>query len=352
MTVKTAVIGCGPAARNQHLPALQLNPDAKLVALCDLNADALRQVSVDGVATYTDIEKLVETESLDSVHVCTPPQTRVDIAETVMPHDINVLFEKPLAASVSDAERIAELAAKHDVLASVVHNKLFTPHFRYAQQRVDGGDVGDVIATDVIYGSDADLTDTHRDTWVNELPGGEIGEGLPHRIYMALAFCDGLGDVECISYRNLENVDDVAFDGVCIQMKDKSGNQLVTVRVLTNTISREALTVYGTEGELVVDNNLKSIRTSSFNDATAKGMIKESVTQAAQLMRGVVKNALGFATRVAYRKIDDPQGEESDSHYVLIDHYLDAVQSGGDPPVTLAEGTDTIRVIEAIDEMT
>jgi len=352
MTVNTAIIGCGPAARNQHLPALQLNPKANLVALCDLDTEALQKAETEGVRTYTDIEELVENEALDSVHICTPPQTRVDIAGTVMPHGIDVLFEKPLAASVSDGQRLKELAAEHDVLASVVHNKLFTPYFRKARKRVENGDVGDVVATDVIHSSDSDLTETHRDGWVNELPGGEIGEGLPHRIYMALAFCDGLGEVECVSFRNRENVDNIAFDGICIQIRDESGDQLVSVRVLTNTINREQLTVYGSDGELVVDNNLKAVRSSTFEDTTAKGIVKESVSQVIQQLRGVAENALGFATRTAYRKMDDPRGEESDSHFVLIDHYLDAVQSGGEPPVTLDEGIETVEVLEIIDRMT
>jgi len=352
MTVKTAIIGCGPPARNQHIPALQLNPAAELVALCDLDTEALRQASTGGVITYTDVEKMLETEKLDSVHVCTPPQTRVDIAEVVVPHGVDILFEKPLAASVSDAERLADLVAEHEVLASVVHNKLFTPYFQNASQRVENGDIGDVVATDVIHSSDSDLTDTHRDGWVYQLPGGEIGEGLPHRIYMALAFCNGLGTVDCISHRNRAGVDDVSFDGICIQMRDEHGDQLMTVRVLTNSISREVLTVYGTDGEMIVDNKLQAIKTSSFDGTSAKGIVKESVTQASQQLSAVAENAFGFAKRTAYRKMDDPRGEESDSHYVLIDRYLDAVQSGGNPPVTLDEGIDTIRVLEALEQMT
>jgi len=76
------------------------------------------------------------------------------------------------------------------------------------------------------------------------------------------------------------------------------------------------------------------------------------VAQASQQLSAVAENAFGFAKRTAYRKMDDPRGEESDSHYVLIDRYLDAVQSGGNPPVTLDEGIDTIRVLEALEQMT
>jgi predicted dehydrogenase len=111
------------------------------------------------------------------------------------------------------------------------------------------------------------------------------------------------------------------------------------------------LTVYGTDGEVVIDNNLKTFRTSTFDDTTATGIIKESVSQASQQLFGVVENALGLAKRVAYRKMDDPRGEESDSHYVLIDKYLNSIQTDTKPPVTLAEGTDTIRVLEAIENM-
>jgi len=55
---RIAVIGTGWWATWAHIPALQQNPAAELVALCDQDADKLAQTAQTyGVpAVYTDVE--------------------------------------------------------------------------------------------------------------------------------------------------------------------------------------------------------------------------------------------------------------------------------------------------------
>ncbi len=68
-TARIAVIGTGWWSTTAHIPALQANPSADLVALADVRADVLDKAARHfGVArTYTDLGKMLAQERLDGV---------------------------------------------------------------------------------------------------------------------------------------------------------------------------------------------------------------------------------------------------------------------------------------------
>ena len=45
MAIKTAVIGCGRTANDLHAPVLEKHPEFEVVAICDVNTEALNKYS-------------------------------------------------------------------------------------------------------------------------------------------------------------------------------------------------------------------------------------------------------------------------------------------------------------------
>jgi len=68
-SARIAVIGTGWWSTTAHIPALQANPNADLVALADVRADALEKAARHfGVErTYTDVHEMLARERLDHV---------------------------------------------------------------------------------------------------------------------------------------------------------------------------------------------------------------------------------------------------------------------------------------------
>src|SRR5215213_9988652 len=62
--------------------------------------------------TETDWHRVIEREDVDLVDVCTPGDTHAEIAIAALEAGKHVLCEKPLANSVTEAEAMAEAAAK------------------------------------------------------------------------------------------------------------------------------------------------------------------------------------------------------------------------------------------------
>jgi len=125
--LRVAVVGAGIYGKN-HLDAYSWNPNAELVAVCDLNAEIIKKVSEEyKVKGYTDIDEMLEKEEIDAVSIATPdPYHKAPLLAAIR-HNKNVLVEKPLATSSADAYEIIEEAAKHNVRVMVDYHKRWDP---------------------------------------------------------------------------------------------------------------------------------------------------------------------------------------------------------------------------------
>ena len=104
MTLAVGIVGCGKVARH-HVPALRAARGAELVAAFDVDTAAARAT---GAALASSLAELVDR--VDLVAVCTPPETHADVAFVALAAGRGVLVEKPLAATLDDADRIVAAA--------------------------------------------------------------------------------------------------------------------------------------------------------------------------------------------------------------------------------------------------
>ena len=109
--IRAAIIGSGLIAGKKHIPAfLKLRSKTELVAVCDLNLAAAKEVaSRFGIPrAYGNVEEMLSTEIPDLVDICTPPQTHARLAVEAMRHGCHVLVEKPMALTVADCDQIVQ----------------------------------------------------------------------------------------------------------------------------------------------------------------------------------------------------------------------------------------------------
>lgn len=116
---RIGLVGLGKIARDQHRPALAVNPNFDLVAIASRNA------TLDGVVNFPTIEAMLDADvALDAVSLCTPPRGRFDQACAAIEAGLHVMMEKPPAATISEAVALAELArAKGVVLFATWHSR-------------------------------------------------------------------------------------------------------------------------------------------------------------------------------------------------------------------------------------
>jgi D-galactose 1-dehydrogenase len=106
MPIRIAIIGYGKIARDQHVPSIVADPRFELAAVVSPRAPADA-----GVPVFQSHEALLEkmTGELDAVAICTPPTVRLDIARAAFEAGVDVLLEKPPAATLGELEQIERL---------------------------------------------------------------------------------------------------------------------------------------------------------------------------------------------------------------------------------------------------
>jgi scyllo-inositol 2-dehydrogenase (NADP+) len=89
-------------------------------------------------------ELLAKPDALDLVVVASPNRTHVPIGLAAIEAGLPVVIDKPVAATVADAERLRDAAARVGVLVSVFHNRRWDADFRTLQKIVSDGALGTV----------------------------------------------------------------------------------------------------------------------------------------------------------------------------------------------------------------
>src|SRR5215218_2478997 len=106
MPIRIAIVGYGKIAKDQHVPSIAADPRFELAAVVSPRAPADA-----GVPVFTSTEAMLEAMAgeLDAVAICTPPTVRLAVAEAAFAAGLDVLLEKPPAATLGEIEEIDRL---------------------------------------------------------------------------------------------------------------------------------------------------------------------------------------------------------------------------------------------------
>jgi predicted dehydrogenase len=131
-----AVIGCGRMGRF-HARGYSETPGAKLVGVCDTNADAAKTVADEfGCRSFSTPDDLLAALPVKAVTIATPTAHHAEAAEFFLSRGVACLVEKPLARDVAEGRRIVEASKRFGVPVQVGHIERFNPAIR-AMDRLD-----------------------------------------------------------------------------------------------------------------------------------------------------------------------------------------------------------------------
>jgi predicted dehydrogenase len=145
------VIGCGYWGPNL-LRNFAENEGAQLRWICDLDEQRLASMArrYPMAQTTTDFRAVVNDDSVDAVAVVTPVATHFTIAKEMLLAGKHVLLEKPLAATVREAEELNELADRQRRSLMVDHTFVYTGAVRKMKEIVSSGELGDLLYFDSV----------------------------------------------------------------------------------------------------------------------------------------------------------------------------------------------------------
>ena len=148
--MKYALIGCGRIAVN-HVKAV-VNNNLEFVAACDLSLENIEILfdktgysQRDKVEKYTDYKKMVEDHpELELIAIATSSGVHAEIALFCIEHSMNLIIEKPIAMSMSDADEIVRRSQEKGVKVSACHQNRINIAVQRTIEAIEGNRFGKI----------------------------------------------------------------------------------------------------------------------------------------------------------------------------------------------------------------
>lgn len=126
--LKMGVIGVGNMGQH-HVRVLSLLKDIELIGVADSNlARGIEIASQYRTHYYENYEEMLP--HVDAVCIAVPTKMHHEVGSRCLQAGVNVLIEKPIAASIAEAESLVNLAAETGCILQVGHIERFNPAFR------------------------------------------------------------------------------------------------------------------------------------------------------------------------------------------------------------------------------
>ena len=153
--LRVGVIGGGRVTALRHLPALSRLHDVEVVALADVDRTRLKQVADQFCVPhrFPDVRTLLDNVTVDIIAVCVPVQLHADVALAALDAGKHVFIEKPLAAAIDEADRIAARAWQANRKVLVGFNFRWHRLVQQARSLIRNGAVGEVEAVRAVFAS-------------------------------------------------------------------------------------------------------------------------------------------------------------------------------------------------------
>jgi predicted dehydrogenase len=146
--LRIALLGTG-WIMDFHARAVLEHPGAELVAAANWRRPSLdRLAERHGIArTTTDWRALAADPGVDAAVVGTPNALHAPQAIAFLDAGKHVLVEKPMAASLAEADAMVAAARRSGAFLMVAHCWRFHPDVRALRARVEAGELGEIVKT-------------------------------------------------------------------------------------------------------------------------------------------------------------------------------------------------------------
>ncbi|MBM3262829.1 MAG: Gfo/Idh/MocA family oxidoreductase [candidate division Zixibacteria bacterium] len=301
---------------NLHAEAISEMPDrARVVAICSATEEHARQSAAKWGAEIgtTSFDEALCHPGVDTVHICTPHHLHAPMALAAARAGKHILTEKPIAATLEDADRMIEAAQAADVRLMVSLNQRFLLHHQRAKLLVESGVCGDIFLCHATFLGFSPIKGWRFDA--AQVGGGALIDSGMHRIDLLRWIAGDVVRVQAASGRYVHQAmqgEDTAL--VLLHFASGAVGHIACSWGVRTPVREEALMLAGTQGTIWTDNRDMSVRHT--NDQTIE---QETF----------------------------PEVSYPDSVKNLIRHFVDCVQTGTPPRVTAEDGREALRIAQA-----
>jgi predicted dehydrogenase len=322
--INVAVVGCGYWGPNL-IRSFCSCPQTRLVAVCDSDPTRLESVHAGYLFAkgYEDYDQLLAHPELDAVAIATPVRTHASLVLKALGSGKHVLVEKPMAASVREAEAMAEAANKAGLILMVDHVFVYSGPIQKIKQFIDSGELGEIYYIDSVRINLGLLQHDINVVWDLAPHDLSIVDFLLGRLPRSLAafgacHADSRNEIEDVAYLNL----------------DFGGGLLASIHVnWLSPVKIRHFTIGGSRQSIVYNDLDPSEKVKVYDRGIA-------ISEDPEARRGVL---------IDYRIGDvySPRLDRTEPLQVVVRHFAECIAERQRPLTDAASGVRVVRILEA-----
>lgn len=291
----------------------------------DMDKKALLKMKnlYSSISTTQNYKEMLADKKLDCVIIVTPAKTHFEIAKDVLLSGKNILIEKPLCSTLSEAQKLTKLVSKSGRVFAIDHLFKFNPGIIKLRQLIKDGELGKIY---YLYGLYNALGPIRKDV-------SAMWDLSPHFIYTANFILDKmplvvsamgssflLPKMEDVVFMNLEYENNILFNLHSSWLDPVKVRQLVVVG---------------------------SKKMALFDDLAFDGKLKiyeKSVT---------TRSDPNFADlRIILRTGDTliPKLENKEPLKDVVLDFINSVRTGKQPATPVQEGKNVVKILQALQD--
>lgn len=281
MKIRIALVGCGRISAN-HIQSIQsLSDYFEWTAVCDVDAvKAEDAAQLTGARPFTSYEKMLDSEKIDAVSICTPSGLHVEHGILAARKGMHVITEKPMATKLTDADRLIRACEQEGVRLFVVKQNRLNSTLQLVKQAIDANRFGRIyMATVNVFWQRPQSyynAAPWRGTWA--LDGGAFMNQASHYVDMLEWLIGDVSSVFAMTDTMGRKIEAEDTGSAVMRFGNGAiGNMNVTMLTYPKNLEG-SLTILGQDGTVVVGGtSVNRIETWEFADQRAEDSLLESV---------------------------------------------------------------------------
>ena len=332
--MKYALIGCGRIAPN-HIAAAMAN-GLEIAAVCDVVPENMEKVleqmpeeQRSAVRRYGSYQLMLEEIKPELCAIATESGRHAAIALDCIDAGVNIIIEKPIALSLTDADRIIEESAKKGVCVCACHQNRFNKSVRKIRSALEAGRFGRMLhaAAHIRWNRGRSYYEQApwRGTW--EQDGGALMNQCIHNIDL-LRWMMGNDVTEVVAYTDNLSHEYIEAEDLGVALVHFANGGYGIIEGTTNIYPKnleETLYLFGSEGTVKAGG--KSVN-----------IIEE----------WAFADGLDDPDFVKNEYHENPPNVYGYGHTPLYTDVIDAINSGRKPLITAEDGRRALELVLAI----
>jgi predicted dehydrogenase len=151
---RIAIVGLVHSHGVGLLRTLVKNPAVELVGIADPHGDVRQEAEklAPGVPLYEDYRKMLDEKKPEAAWSFVENDRHLEVTRECAGRGINVIFEKPMAASLDQARQMLELSRQHHIKLMINYQMAWWPENYAAYETARSGELGRVWRVRTIIG--------------------------------------------------------------------------------------------------------------------------------------------------------------------------------------------------------